>query len=47
VTAEPADFERYLSDLRELKKALDIKVYAYCLMTNHVHLLLPDIIDSL
>lgn len=40
VFAEPADFERYLSDLRELKEALGIKVYAYCLMTNHVHLLL-------
>ncbi|POA29403.1 transposase [Pseudomonas sp. GW456-12-1-14-TSB6] len=40
VFAEPADFQRYLSDLRELKEALGIKVYAYCLMTNHVHLLL-------
>jgi putative transposase len=40
VFAEPADYERYLSDLRELKEALGIKVYAYCLMTNHVHLLL-------
>ncbi|AXJ04707.1 transposase [Pseudomonas fluorescens] len=40
VFAEPADFERYLSDLRELKEALGIKVYAFCLMTNHVHLLL-------
>lgn len=40
VFAEPADFERYLSDLRELKAASDIKVYAFCLRTNHVHLLL-------
>ncbi|WP_085690518.1 MULTISPECIES: transposase [unclassified Pseudomonas] len=40
VFAEPMDFECYLSDLRELKEALGIKVYAYCLMTNHVHLLL-------
>jgi putative transposase len=46
VFAEDSDFERYLSDLRELKDAFGIKVYAYCLMTNHVHLLLaPD--DSL
>ncbi|MDH4554054.1 transposase, partial [Pseudomonas sp. BN417] len=46
VFAEDADFERYLSDLRELKDAFGVKVYAYCLMTNHVHLLLaPD--DSL
>ncbi|WP_426201270.1 transposase [Pseudomonas sp. TWP3-1] len=40
VFAEPEDFEHYLSDLRELKEALGIKVYAYCLMTNHVHLLI-------
>ncbi len=40
VFAHPEDFERYLADLRELKKALDVKVYAFCLMTNHVHLLL-------
>ncbi|WP_196251073.1 transposase, partial [Pseudomonas fluorescens] len=26
-------------DLRELKDAFGIKIYAYCLMTNHVHLL--------
>ncbi|SFL64229.1 REP element-mobilizing transposase RayT [Azotobacter beijerinckii] len=40
VFAEPADFERYLNDLKELKDAFGVKVYAYCLMTNHVHLLL-------
>lgn len=46
VFAEDADLERYLSDLRELKDAFGVKVYAYSLMTNHVHLLLaPD--DSL
>lgn len=43
VFAEQEDYERYLSDLRELKDAFGVKVYAYCLMTNHVHLLLaPD-----
>lgn len=40
VFAESVDFQRYLSDLRELKDAFGVKVYAYCLMTNHVHLLL-------
>ncbi|MCY1501129.1 Transposase IS200 like protein [compost metagenome] len=40
VFAENADFERYLADLRELKDAFGVKVYAFCLMTNHVHLLL-------
>lgn len=43
VFAEPEDFQRYLSDLRELKDVFGVRVYAYCLMTNHVHLLLaPD-----
>jgi putative transposase len=40
VFAEPNDFTRYLDDLRELKTLFDVKVYAFCLMTNHVHLLL-------
>lgn len=43
VFVERKDYECYLSDLRELKDAFGVKVYAYCLMTNHVHLLLaPD-----
>ncbi len=40
VFADVADFKNYLSNLRELKQALAVKVYAFCLMTNHVHLLL-------
>ncbi len=40
VFADEADFRRYLNDLRELKELFDVRVYAYCLMTNHVHLLL-------
>jgi putative transposase len=41
--AERADFERYLATLREFKEEYSVRVYAFCLMTNHVHLLLaPD-----
>ena len=40
VFAGEADYCRYLDDLRELKTAFGVSVYAYCLMTNHVHLLL-------
>src|SRR5690606_6618729 len=40
VFAADEDYQRYLMDLRELKDAFGVKVYAYCLMTNHVHLLL-------
>lgn len=43
IFVEAEDYEHYLSDLRDLKDAFGVKVYAYCLMTNHVHLLLtPD-----
>lgn len=34
------DYERYLETLAEFKRAFGVKVYAWCLMTNHVHLLL-------
>jgi len=32
------NYAYYLENLIEAKQALAIKVYAYCLMTNHVHL---------
>jgi putative transposase len=34
------DYGYYLDNLKEWKKELGCKVYAYCLMTNHVHLLI-------
>ena len=40
VFAQEVDCRRYLEDLRELKEMYEVKVFAYCLMTNHVHLLL-------
>jgi putative transposase len=33
-------YERYLETLAEFKQAFGVKVYAWCLMSNHVHLLL-------
>ena len=38
VFVETRDYEYYLSNLREWKIALGLEVYSYCLMTNHVHL---------
>ncbi|MFT6753496.1 MAG: putative transposase, partial [Candidatus Azotimanducaceae bacterium] len=29
----------YLENLQELKQMLDLQVYGYCLMTNHIHLI--------
>lgn len=40
VFATDEDFQFYLENLTELKENLDVRLYAYCLMTNHVHLLL-------
>ncbi len=40
VFAETADFMFYLETLAEWKKTLGCKVYAFCLMTNHVHLVI-------
>ena len=40
VCAETKDFQRHLSDLHELKDVFGVKLCAYCLMTNHIHLLL-------
>lgn len=39
VFAAPRDFERYLEALAEFKAIYGVKVYACCLMTNPVHLL--------
>ncbi len=39
VFVEDADYQYYLDNLAEWKNALGLKVYSYCLMTNHVHLI--------
>ncbi|BCR04603.1 transposase [Desulfuromonas versatilis] len=39
VFSDPDDFRYYLVNLATWKAALDCKVYGYCLMTNHVHLI--------
>lgn len=37
---ESGDFQKYLSDLKEQCRQFDVDTLAYCLMTNHVHLIL-------
>lgn len=37
---QEADYHAYLGALREYATKFDCRVHAYCLMTNHVHLLL-------
>lgn len=36
---EEADFRAYLDTLAEFRRELSLRVCAYCLMTNHVHLI--------
>ena len=40
VFASDEDYLYYLDNLREWKEKLGCRVYAYCLMTNHVHLII-------
>ena len=41
---EDSDYQKFLFVLSDCKKKYDIDIYAYCLMDNHIHLLiqLPD-----
>ena len=40
VFVEPEDYRHYLNTIQRYKKKYGFKLYAYCLMTNHVHLLI-------
>lgn len=40
VFVNDSDYQYYLDNLIEWKSKYDVSVYAYCLMTNHVHLIL-------
>lgn len=44
---EDSDFKKFLFILTDCKKAMDIDIYAYCLMNNHIHLLLRSSLDDL
>ena len=41
------DFMRFLEMLDRVKKSSDFKLYSYCLMDNHVHLLMHEFQDEL
>ena len=44
---EASDYQKFLSILSDCKKKYDIDIYAYCLMDNHIHLLLQLTDDTL
>jgi putative transposase len=40
IFAEDEDYRHYLNTIQRYKKKYQFKLFAYCLMTNHVHLLI-------
>ena len=41
------DYEKFLGVLKECKEICEFKLYAYCLMGNHIHLLIKEGTESL
>lgn len=39
---EDADYQKFICYLTKIKKEIDFEIYAYCLMSNHVHLLIKE-----
>ncbi len=44
---EEEDYHRYLETLLRFKKTDNYEMYAYCLMSNHVHLLIKEVGDTI
>ncbi len=40
---ETSDYEKLKEIITNVKQETDIKIYAYCFMSNHVHLFLNEI----
>ncbi len=40
---KPEDFEAFLRSMRDLKERRSFELYGYCLMTNHIHLLIKPL----
>ena len=46
VFAEEQDYLHYLEILKRYKEKFNFKIFAYCLMTNHIHLLLKTSLEG-
>lgn len=44
---EEQDYKKFLKEIKNTKEKYKYELYAYCLMTNHVHLLIYDKNDNL
>jgi putative transposase len=47
VFGKAADFQAFLDALRDLKGRKPFRLYGYCLMSNHIHLLIQPVGDSI
>ena len=43
VFGKPEDFEAFLRSMRDLKERRPFELYGYCLMTNHIHLVIKPL----
>lgn len=39
---EHEDYEKFIQTIREFKEVSQYEIYAYCLMSNHIHLLIKE-----
>ena len=39
---ENSDYQKFINYLTRIKKEIDFEIYAYCMMSNHVHLLIKE-----
>lgn len=47
VFLEPDDFDTFLSILQEVKRDFHLIIHAYCLMTNHYHILIETTLPNI
>ena len=47
IFVDDEDKQRFLETLERYKKELNFELHAYCLMGNHVHLLIKDVSNQL
>lgn len=46
---DDSDFQKFLQVLSDCKKKYDVDIYAYCLMDNHIHIMInspPEVLSS-
>lgn len=41
------DYQRFLDTINRMKANKEFEVYGYCLMSNHVHLLIKELVDTI